>query len=183
MNLFLVILGGGLGAGGRYLLGGWLHSQLSGGFPWGTFAVNALGSLLIGLVFGLAQRGSLPPRHHPFSGRWRPRRLHDVLGVQLRDHAPPGKRQRGRLSPERGRPVHRRPSRRLPRFRRHPQPRLTGPASRKSPGGALPQGDVQGHHYGEADHQGHGGYIGAAAFGLRDQLLGHHEDHGPGGEG
>lgn len=61
MNLFLVILGGGLGAGGRYLLGGWLHSQLSGGFPWGTFAVNALGSLLIGLVFGLAQRGSLPP--------------------------------------------------------------------------------------------------------------------------
>lgn len=61
MNLFLVVLGGGLGAGGRYLLGGWLHSQFGGEFPWGTFAVNALGSLLIGLVFGLAQRGSLPP--------------------------------------------------------------------------------------------------------------------------
>lgn len=61
MNLLLVVLGGGLGAGGRYLMGGWLHSQLGGGFPWGTFAVNALGSLLIGLVFGLAQRGSLPP--------------------------------------------------------------------------------------------------------------------------
>ena len=61
MNLFLVVLGGGLGAGGRYLLGGWLHSQFGEEFPWGTFAVNALGSLLIGLVFGLAQRGSLPP--------------------------------------------------------------------------------------------------------------------------
>ena len=61
MNFLLVVLGGGLGAGGRYLLGGWLNSQLGGGFPWGTFAVNALGSLLIGLVFGLAQRGALPP--------------------------------------------------------------------------------------------------------------------------
>ena len=61
MNLLLVVLGGGLGAGSRYLLGGWLHGQLGNGFPWGTFAVNALGSLMIGLVFGLAQRGSLPP--------------------------------------------------------------------------------------------------------------------------
>ena len=61
MNLLLVVLGGGIGAGSRYLLGGWLHGQLGNGFPWGTFAVNALGSLMIGLVFGLAQRGSLPP--------------------------------------------------------------------------------------------------------------------------
>lgn len=55
MNLLLVVLGGGIGAGGRYLLGGWLQLQLGNGFPWGTFAVNALGSLLIGLVFGLAR--------------------------------------------------------------------------------------------------------------------------------
>ena len=57
----LVVFGGGIGAGSRYLLGGWLHGQLGSGFPWGTFAVNAFGSLMIGLVFGLAQRGSLPP--------------------------------------------------------------------------------------------------------------------------
>ena len=61
MNLLLMVLGGGIGAGGRYLLGGWLHGQLGSGFPWGTFAVNALGSLMIGSVFGLAQRGSLQP--------------------------------------------------------------------------------------------------------------------------
>ena len=61
MNLLLVVLGGGIGAGGRYLLGGWLHGQLGNGFPWGTFAVNALGSLLIGLVFGLAQAKSISP--------------------------------------------------------------------------------------------------------------------------
>ena len=61
MNLLLVVLGGGIGAGGRYLLGGWLHLQLGNGFPWGTFAVNALGSLLIGLVFGLAQTKAIAP--------------------------------------------------------------------------------------------------------------------------
>lgn len=47
--------------GGRSLLGGWLHAQLGGGFPWGTFAINAIRSLLIGAVFGLAQQDSLPP--------------------------------------------------------------------------------------------------------------------------
>ena len=61
MGLVLVMIGGGIGAGSRYLLGGWLHAQLGGGFPWGTFAVNAIGSLLIGTVFGLAQQGSIPP--------------------------------------------------------------------------------------------------------------------------
>lgn len=61
MNLLLVVPGGGIGAGGRYLLGGWLHLQIGNGFPWGTFAVNALGSLMIWLVFGLAQMKSISP--------------------------------------------------------------------------------------------------------------------------
>ncbi len=56
-----VVLGAGTGARGRYLLDGWLHLQLGNGFPWGTFAANALGLLMIGLVFGLARRDSLPP--------------------------------------------------------------------------------------------------------------------------
>jgi len=59
LNLLLVILGGGVGAGGRYLLGGWLQSLVGYGFPWGTFTVNILGSLVLGLVFGVAQQGSL----------------------------------------------------------------------------------------------------------------------------
>ena len=61
MNLLLVVLGGGIGAGGRYLLGSWLHLQPGNGFPPGTFAVNALGSLMIGLVFGIAQTKAIPP--------------------------------------------------------------------------------------------------------------------------
>ena len=61
MNLLLVVLGGGIGAGGRYLLGSWLHLQLGHGFPWGTFAVNVIGSLLIGLVFGVAHTKTISP--------------------------------------------------------------------------------------------------------------------------
>lgn len=61
MGLVLVMIGGGIGAGTRYLLGSWVHAQLGGGFPWGTFAVNAIGSLLIGAVFSLAQHGSISP--------------------------------------------------------------------------------------------------------------------------
>ena len=59
MGLVLVTIGGGIGAGSRYLLGSLLHAQLGGGFPWGTFAVNTIGSLLIGAIFGLAQQGSI----------------------------------------------------------------------------------------------------------------------------
>ena len=61
MGLVLVMIGGGIGAGSRYLLGSWLHAQLGTGFPWGTFAVNAIGSFLIGVVFSLAQHGSISP--------------------------------------------------------------------------------------------------------------------------
>lgn len=61
MNLLLVAIGGAIGAGGRYALGGWLQAQFGSGFPWGTFAVNVLGSLAIGVVLGLSQQGSLSP--------------------------------------------------------------------------------------------------------------------------
>ena len=61
MNLLLVMLGGALGTGGRYLLGGWLNAQAASGFPWGTLGVNLLGSLAIGAVFGLARQGAVPP--------------------------------------------------------------------------------------------------------------------------
>ncbi|MBA3611275.1 MAG: fluoride efflux transporter CrcB, partial [Rubrobacter sp.] len=57
----MVAVGGAIGAGGRYLLGGWLQAQLGPGFPWGTFVINVLGSLAIGLVLGISGRGGLSP--------------------------------------------------------------------------------------------------------------------------
>ncbi|MAP79685.1 MAG: fluoride efflux transporter CrcB [Aequorivita sp.] len=52
-QLALVFLGGGLGSTLRYALAKLLNNYESG-IPYGTFAANILGSLLIGIIFGLA---------------------------------------------------------------------------------------------------------------------------------
>ena len=51
MNALFVFLGGGAGSVLRYLVGLWVGSAA---FPWATFAVNAVGSLSIGLFGGWA---------------------------------------------------------------------------------------------------------------------------------
>jgi CrcB protein len=43
----------GVGAPARYLVDGWVQERTGGAFPWGTFAVNATGCLLLGLLTGL----------------------------------------------------------------------------------------------------------------------------------
>lgn len=50
--LMQVALGGALGAVLRYLAVAQIGRWLGTGFPWGTMAVNLLGSLLMGLIFG-----------------------------------------------------------------------------------------------------------------------------------
>ena len=49
-KLLLVCLGGALGSGARYLVGHWSVAKLGTGFPWGTLAVNLIGSFAIALV-------------------------------------------------------------------------------------------------------------------------------------
>jgi CrcB protein len=44
---------GALGALARYGVDGVSRQRLGSGFPWGTFTVNIVGSLAIGLVFAL----------------------------------------------------------------------------------------------------------------------------------
>ncbi|WP_176712377.1 CrcB family protein, partial [Allomuricauda sp. CP2A] len=53
----LVFLGGGLGSVLRYLISKPLN-LLSPNFFFGTFSVNILGCLLIGLILGLSARGN-----------------------------------------------------------------------------------------------------------------------------
>lgn len=53
MNALYVFIGGGVGSVLRYLVGLWIGSAA---FPWATFAVNAVGSLAIGLFGGWASR-------------------------------------------------------------------------------------------------------------------------------
>jgi CrcB protein len=50
----LVALGGGLGSVARYLLSDWvLHHTLAWRFPAGTFVVNIMGCLAVGILGGL----------------------------------------------------------------------------------------------------------------------------------
>ena len=57
--VLLVFLGGGIGSVARYLLSRVLNSSPPG-FPYGTFAVNILGSLIIGIILGFALKHHSP---------------------------------------------------------------------------------------------------------------------------
>jgi CrcB protein len=57
-----VALGGAMGSVSRWLLSMALARSGDGRFPWGTLAVNLIGSFLIGLVLGGShERNSLSP--------------------------------------------------------------------------------------------------------------------------
>jgi CrcB protein len=51
-QLMLVMAGGALGAGGRFLVGQWMLRHADGVFPWGTLVVNLAGSLAAGFLLG-----------------------------------------------------------------------------------------------------------------------------------
>lgn len=56
-SLALVFIGGGLGSALRFLLAKYLNSSATG-IPYGTFIANVSGSLLIGIILGLALKNS-----------------------------------------------------------------------------------------------------------------------------
>jgi CrcB protein len=61
-RLFWVCFGGAIGSGARYLLSGWLLALAGPGFPYGTLAVNVIGSFLLGLLMEVSlTTESFPP--------------------------------------------------------------------------------------------------------------------------
>ncbi|MEV2227355.1 fluoride efflux transporter CrcB [Streptomyces phaeochromogenes] len=58
MNWVLVIVGGMVGAPLRYLTDHAVRSRYDTVFPWGTFAVNVVGCLILGLLTGAAVAGA-----------------------------------------------------------------------------------------------------------------------------
>lgn len=54
-HILLVFLGGGFGSVLRFIIGKWLNNS-ENGIPYGTFAANIIGSLLIGIILGLAAK-------------------------------------------------------------------------------------------------------------------------------
>lgn len=55
-----LIAAGAAGAPVRYLVDGFVRDRAGAGFPWGTFVVNATGSLLLGLLTGLGLYHAFP---------------------------------------------------------------------------------------------------------------------------
>ena len=55
-----LVIAGAVGAPTRYLLDGLVQDHTEGAFPLGTFVVNMTGSLLLGLITGLALYHALP---------------------------------------------------------------------------------------------------------------------------
>ena len=58
-TMLIVALGGGIGSALRYIVSRTVGEHTAGAFPLPTFAVNIAGCLLIGLLYGLSDRGSL----------------------------------------------------------------------------------------------------------------------------
>ncbi len=51
MNLLIIGIGGFLGAILRYLVSGWVYRVFGSALPWGTLAVNIIGSFILGFFF------------------------------------------------------------------------------------------------------------------------------------
>ena len=58
MTLVLLCIGGAFGAVARYKLGAILLRHEAGTFPFGTFAINTAGALLLGLLCGFGVSGN-----------------------------------------------------------------------------------------------------------------------------
>jgi CrcB protein len=67
MYKLLLIIGAGSFVGGvlRYLVSRFVQDSVLSTFPYGTFLVNVLGCFLIGLLFGLSEKGDV------LSNEWR----------------------------------------------------------------------------------------------------------------
>lgn len=55
-HLLLVMAGGAIGAGLRFLLGRAAFHHFGPGFPWGTLAANLIGGLAMGVLVGAMAR-------------------------------------------------------------------------------------------------------------------------------
>jgi len=54
VRIVWICLGGAAGTAARYLMVDWFSRALGAGFPYGTLAVNVLGSFLLGVIMQVA---------------------------------------------------------------------------------------------------------------------------------
>jgi len=66
MKIVLLMAGGAVGTLARYALSGFTHKLYIGTFPMGTLAVNLLGSLVIGFLWGISESRNISPNYRSF---------------------------------------------------------------------------------------------------------------------
>lgn len=65
MQYLLVALGGALGSVLRFAIANGFRAVMPATFPWATFSVNVVGSLLAGLLYVLLERQLIPAMYQP----------------------------------------------------------------------------------------------------------------------
>lgn len=58
-TLLLIGSGGFAGSISRYLLASYVDKQLNSLFPYGTFTVNVIGCLILGMIYSLAEKNQI----------------------------------------------------------------------------------------------------------------------------
>ena len=58
-SILIVGLGGFIGTVARFLIARWFRVNFTSVFPWSTFIINIVGCLLIGLIYGISEKGNV----------------------------------------------------------------------------------------------------------------------------
>ena len=58
-SILIVGFGGFIGTVARFLISRYFQENVASVFPWGTFIVNILGCLVIGIIYGISEKGEL----------------------------------------------------------------------------------------------------------------------------
>lgn len=58
-SVFIASIGGFIGTAIRFFISRYFQFNYVSVFPWGTFVVNIVGSFLIGIFFGISEKGNL----------------------------------------------------------------------------------------------------------------------------
>ena len=58
-SILMVGLGGFIGTVARFLFARYFQFNVTSVFPWSTFIVNIVGCLLIGIIYGLSEKGNM----------------------------------------------------------------------------------------------------------------------------
>ena len=58
-SILIVGLGGFIGTVARFLISRYFQVNFTSVFPWSTFVVNIIGCLLIGIIYGISEKGNV----------------------------------------------------------------------------------------------------------------------------